>query len=353
MPRRIRHLLNTLRDEVEHYAGEGEAIAGQTRLLALNATIEAARSGEAGRGFAVVAQEVKALAGQASANAGNFRAEVLDRLARGAAIADLLVQEIEGARLCDLAQSVIQNITRNMHARICELQMLATDPALFAAVDLRDEQSRKAAIGRLRAQIEHLPFYLNAFLATADGDIIASADEMAQVLSLNLSGEPQFTTIMSGRNRNNWSTDEVWENPYSNHRQVLVFVAGVWSPDPAAERPSGALYLEFDFEHQVGRLISDGRLYGDPEMERTRVCIIDRENRIVSSSWHAPFNSKVDLGGQRTGLISRDHAICAVAEALDYEGFDGLGLRCVIEQNVATDAEIIDAIGNGTFKRVA
>src|ERR1700744_3928132 len=93
MPRRIRSLLSTLREEVQHYAAETEAIAGRTNLLALNATIEAARSGEAGRGFSVVAQEVKARAGQARTSAATFRAEVLDRLAQGASIAEQLVGE--------------------------------------------------------------------------------------------------------------------------------------------------------------------------------------------------------------------------------------------------------------------
>jgi len=152
MPRRIRTLLSMLSDDVKHYAADNERIATRTNLLALNATIEAARSGEAGRGFSIVAQEVKALASQARTSAASFRADVLDRLALGARFADEMLAEIEGARLIDLAQTIIQQIARTLATRGSHLCLLASDPMILEATreptqDVIDFSQRATARG--------------------------------------------------------------------------------------------------------------------------------------------------------------------------------------------------------------
>lgn len=66
------HSLGAKTERITEFISIITGIADQTNLLALNAAIEAARAGEAGRGFAVVAEEVRKLAEESSAAAGNI-----------------------------------------------------------------------------------------------------------------------------------------------------------------------------------------------------------------------------------------------------------------------------------------
>ena len=345
MPRRIRSLLSTLRDEVQHYASENERIASRTKLLALNATIEAARSGETGRGFSVVAQEVKTLAAQARGSAATFRAEIMDRLARGMTIAEELVSEVEGVQLVEVAQSIIQNVTRILFDRSIALRMLASDSDLIALLTNPSPAAKAAAGARLRTTLKLSDYYRNAFIANAAGDVILSADPGAAIGTHNVADAIQYNKAMRSTRSDQWFTDEVWRNPWSDNHAVLIYVTGIRALGQDGP-PLGALYFEFDWEGQIGALVSDPNLFRTAERDRTVVSIVDPQNRVVATSGRYAFNQELPhhLTGAR-GSVMRPDAVVAFATAVDLRGFDGLGLRCVIERAMMPDAELATLLG--------
>lgn len=342
MPRRIRSLLATLRDEVQLYATENARLAGRTNLLALNATIEAARSGEAGRGFSVVAQEVKALANQARASSLAFRAEVLDRLAQAAAIADEMVSEIEGARLVDLAQAIAYNVTRAIHARSVEMRMLASDPAIIAAVDDPSPENQAAALARMKSLLRYSQDYRNVFVANSEGRIFLSADEHSRVLSADVHDAKLFRRAMANTHPDDWVTDEVWLSSWSDHRAVLVFATGIRVCPDHAGPPQGVLYLEYDWDKKIGEHFT---AMETSDRTRRRISLIDTRDRIVASSWGAKFGETMRLETtEPRGLIAGEETILAYAGAEPLHAIDALGLRCVIEHRLMTEAEVQAAV---------
>lgn len=351
MPRRIRSLLSVLRDEVDTFASTSEQIAARTNLLALNAAIEAARSGEAGRGFSVVAQEVKALAQQARHASLEFRSEVRERLAMGAGIADEMVGEIEGTRLVELAQALIQNVTRHLYGRSVDLRVMASDAEVVAATLDPTPEKLAAAQARLAIFTRTSPYYLNVFVADRDGRIIICSDPDARVRQTNVANAPQFLKAMGSTDRDQWFTDEVWQNPWSDHRAVLVFVTGI-RPRDSDGKPAGVFYVEFDWEERIPAIISDRSLFGEKEWARTRISIVDQAARIVADSSGTRFGETIPLPAKAVrGAEARADTTIAFATAGGDHGFDGLGLRCVIEQKMISMDEIQAALGGlGTRK---
>ena len=346
MPRRIKALLDQLESEVGRFAQANERIAKQTNFLALNATIEAARSGEAGRGFAVVAQEVKALAAQARAASNDFRALVIDRLKTGSEIADSLVDDIEGSRLAEFAFATVQTFARSIYSRSTDVRVLATDSDIVAAVREPEDKAKLArAEDRLRAALRFSPHYLNAVFATRAGRVIGSADPRSALLGIDVGQEPQFNNVIQSRSIDDWFTDAVWENPYSNGHQVLIFACGIRALENDGEPAEGCVYLEYDWQRNAAELLEAQIAAADKEIRNATIRIMEHGGRIVASTQPGEFDRHHALpeGRAARGTISRPDRVIAYADATDRGGRNSLDLTCVVEHRIADGAAALAA----------
>jgi hypothetical protein len=350
MPRRIKALLDLLEEETSRYATASDAIAKQTKMLALNATIEAARSGEAGRGFAVVAQEVKSLATSAANTASDFRQTIIDRLSRSARIADELVDELEGARLADLAHTINDLALRGVSARSIDLRILATEPSIRSyLLDPNDAEKTAAARERLRMQFAFSDFFRNAFLVSKDGVIRMSIEENSTFMAFNLKGQPQFERAIHTTSADQWSADEIWLNPQGNDRPCVLFVCGVREHGLEGGEVIGALYFEYDWGRYAESIVTMQSMLHQNNRKSDRFLLLDKNDNIVGSSAGDVFGTHYPLlkRDEQRGSFTNGQKSISYARGEIENGFGGLELCSVIEREMRSAEEILGVLGLG------
>ncbi len=345
MPRRMRLIMSTIQKDVQGFAKSSEAIASQTQLLALNATIEAARAGDAGKGFAVVAGEVKTLARQAATNSEDMRNVVLNRIRQGLDISDTLVRDLEGTRLIDMAQTLVQLIVRNLYERTADVRWWATDEAFWRALQEPNEERTARAFERLEVINRFYSVYLDLVLVDIDGNVVACSrpDSFPGVVRHSFAGTGWFHKAIATASGDDYVVDDIFTDPAHRDSPVALYAAAVRENGAIDGRPVGALGVFFDWGAQSHTIVHDEPTFSQAEWARTRVLLLDSRRRVIASSDGNDLYRayEFDAKGETKGMtVTADGRVVAFAQTIGYEAYDGLGWYGVVEQKYMSDEEL-------------
>jgi hypothetical protein len=346
----MRVVTDGISKDLGQFSADNTHVVKQIKLLAINALIEAARAGETGKGFAVVANEVQRLAQIATDIADKFQNTVLARIGTSRFMAEALVEEMEGVRLTDLAQTLVQLIVRNLFERTADVRWWATDTALWEA--LQDPQPQRIAFAAERLGVinRFYTVYLDLVVTDLSGRVVASANPGYQrkLAGAKLAEDPWFTAASECKTGDDYIVDEVKPSLFHDHRNVLVYATGIREGGRRDGKMLGTLGVYFDWQGQ-GQAIVDKEANLPPQVaEKTVVMLLDEKKRVIASSNPALLFSHFALshpeGTTRGSYYDNNGAIVAYARTLGYEDYDGLGWYGVVVQQTEADDAIKAAL---------
>lgn len=333
----ISNIINDIQSKVSSFATINEKIATQTNLLALNATIEAARAGEAGKGFAVVAGEVKNLADQAARNSKNLRTEILDNIRAQTSILQDQFDDKEFTRLCEMSQTLVQLIVRNLYERTADVRWWATDDALFRALETREADKIDYATERLGLINRFYSVYLNLVLTDKQGVVIACSNpsRFNKVVGTNLSNINWYKKAVVTASGDDYVVDDIYSDVLHENKLVAVYATAVRSGGKVDGEILGTLGVYFDWDEQSRCIVEDEPNLTFEEWRRSRVLLLDHHMRIIAASDKhdllTTFHLKTNT--DKKGHYYDEHGnLITYARTIGYQEYDGLGWYGVIIQ---------------------
>jgi hypothetical protein len=350
-PRAMRVVMDGISGELQSYSTSNLQIVKQTKLLAINAIIEAARAGDAGKGFAVVADEVQRLADRAADIATRFQDVLLGRISLSRTMSETLVDEMEGVRLIDLAQSLVQLIVRNLYERTADVRWWATDTAFWQALEAEIPAEAVAfAADRLATINKFYSVYHDLVLTNAQGRVVASANGTyaRSIQGADFSREAWFRAARNTASGNDYAVGEVMQSAHHAAREVLVYSTAVRTGGRADGQVLGTLGVYFDWQEQGHSIVETEAALPPQIAERTEVMLLDGNGRVIASTRPEACFSTFELNHenrQRGSYYDGQGNIIAFARTLGYQEYDGLGWWGVILQRTEQDDHIRQALG--------
>lgn len=331
----ILSLLSDVKLDIGNFAQTNKKAAEKTNLLALNATIEAVRVGDLGKGFAVVAEEVKNLASEAKHNSLMLQEKVLDRVSQSISLTDNMFNEMEGNRLVDISQTLIQIIVRNLYERTADCRWWATDESFYKCLENPDTANIAHAIERLGVINKFYTVYMNLIVADKSGTILAtSRPSEYNITGKSVSDQAWFYQAMKTASGSEYTVDDIHNSCIHNGKPTAVYSAAIRRGGKLDGEAIGVLGAFFDWDLQSNIIVTKEPTLTSDEWKRTRVMLLDNNFRIIAASDNKDIYSIFPLDTndlQRGCYYNQSGQLIAFAKTIGYEEYSGLGwYGCVV-----------------------
>ncbi|MBX2830725.1 MAG: chemotaxis protein [Rhodospirillales bacterium] len=333
MPERILQVATDMSGQANEKITEIKAVTRATRTLALNALIEAARAGDVGRGFGVVANEVKDISQRVTVITEELEKMFLDL----AFDLERTAQTARGDRFADLARYTVELMDRNLYERSCDVRWWATDAAVVDACENpQDDVISTRTSERLGVILDSYTVYLDLWVTDRHGNVIANGrPQNYHLKGVNVSDQSWFQDALRCQDGGQYAVADVSRNNQLGDAVTPTYATAVRKNGAMDGEVIGVMGVFFDWESQAPMVVKSLK-FNDEERVRTRVMLIDANNRVLAASddqgiLSEKFDLKVDDPARGSYLLD-DESLVAYALTPGYETYEGLGWRGVIVQ---------------------
>ena len=338
MPERVVGIASDVAALTKEKLGKVADVATATKMLAINAAIEAAHAGSDGAGFAVVAKEVGTVADEVRDLSEQLNEQLAPMVADLMQLGDLLVWQVRGTRLADLALHVIDLIDRNLYERSCDVRWWATDSAVVDACTEPTPEACAYASHRLGVILSSYTVYLDLAIADVNGKVIAHGRPGRYRLGAgtDVSTQGWFVEAMKTRRGSEFAVVDVYQSRTLEGATVAVYSTAVRAGARDDGEIIGALGIFFDWAPQAHAIVTGVDLT-DEERARTRVMLVDHDHLVLAASdGQGILTERIDLSqaeSPTSGVFRRtDGTMVGYRLTPGYETYRGLGWYGVITQ---------------------
>jgi hypothetical protein len=178
--------------------------------------------------------------------------------------------------------------------------------------------------------------YLDLWLCSVDGRVLAHGrpDRYGRVRGADVAHEAWFRDALATRSGEEYVVADIAPSAPLDGALVATYAAAVRQDGEADGRILGILGIHFDWAPQAAAVVKGVRLSAE-EAERSRVLLVDGEDRVIAASDGAgvlsetfPLRTAETSGSRRE---ANGHLV-AFHRTPGYETYRGLGWRGVITQ---------------------